>query len=74
MKKEQAKIIFYSLLDKGSANYRNDFFNSIGEMEFGFVGEMAKRLNRELNDEFVLGLDFGILIALDMVFGLRDES
>lgn len=72
MMKTEAQALYNSLLQGGSHPFRDNFFNSLEDMELGMVGNIAKRLNKEMDGEFILGVDFGILIALDIVFGLRE--
>jgi len=73
MNKKQALEWYQTVVKDGSFPERTKFFESIEPMEFGILGDIAKRMSEQRDDRFLLGLDFGIMIALDKVFGFRKK-
>lgn len=74
MNEKEAKELYYSVMRDGAGEYRDNFLDSIGDMEFGLIGETAKDLRDKRDGAFMLGVDIGIMIGLSLIFGIRKVS
>jgi hypothetical protein len=74
MNKKQAMEWYHSVRQDGLGDVRDNYFENFSDMEQGFVGELAKRLCKERDDNFFLGLEYGVMIALDKIYGFQKEN
>ena len=69
MNKREAKEWYCTVVKDGLGDIRTKFFEGVENMEWGYVGEIAKD---KLDDPlFRLGLEFGVMIALDRIYGFK---
>ena len=74
MNREEAEKIYYSVIPNGCYDIRSNFIDAIGNYEFGYVGEIAKDLNKIMDEKFILGVEIGIMIGLNLVYNFRKDK
>jgi hypothetical protein len=74
MDRDEAEFLYKNVLRDGSYEQRNAFLNTIKDWDLGLTGQIAKNLNDELDGKFLLGVEIGIMIGLNLVFGFRKET
>lgn len=74
MNREEAKDLYSSVMRNGSYQERTPLLNSINIWELGLSGQIAKNLNDKMDGKFLLGVEIGIMIALDLVYRFRKDK
>jgi hypothetical protein len=74
MKRTKAVEWFDDVMKDGTFLHRKLFFEKIGDMEMGLMGEIARKLSNERDEKFGLGVEIGVMIALDRVFNIYTKG
>ena len=71
MDKKQASKLYRAVFVDGNLKERSEFLKTI-KNNHGKMGEIAWRLHCEMNEEFILGTQIGMMIVLKKEFSNHD--